>query len=155
MRAGDDETCMRLAIEASRRALANGNMPFGAVMVREGQILNVACNNQITSGDCTGHAEVVLLREAATKHGRSALSGSTVYASGEPCAMCSGALFWAGVTRIVFGATTLDINDILGPPLLELRCNEVLEGAKPSVRVEGPLLRADATAVLRSRQQPH
>jgi tRNA(Arg) A34 adenosine deaminase TadA len=146
---------MRLAIEASRRALSNGNMPFGAVLVRDGNILHVAGNDQITSGDCTGHAETVLLREASMKHGRAALTGSTVYASGEPCAMCSGAIFWAGVSRVVFAATTADINSILGSPTLVVRCNDILSGATPSVRVEGPLLRAEAVAVLRSRPPQH
>jgi tRNA(adenine34) deaminase len=145
----DDTHCMRLAIEASDKALAAGNMPFGASLARDGVLLHVSQNNQCTSSDCTGHAEVVLLREASSKLGRSALQGTTVYASGEPCAMCSGALFWAGVTRIVFAASNDDILEVLGDPGIGMHCAELLATATSPVSVEGPLLRDAAVAVLR------
>jgi tRNA(adenine34) deaminase len=141
---------MRLAIAASQRAVDHGNMPFGATLARthDGALLHVSENNQRTTSDCTGHAEVVLLREAAMKHGAAALRGATVYASGEPCVMCSGAMFWAGVARIVYAATNIDIIDVLGSPFLSLRCAEVLGSGDRAVVVEGPLLQAEAVAVL-------
>jgi tRNA(adenine34) deaminase len=145
----DDTHCMRLAIEASDKAVAAGNMPFGASLARDGVLLHVSQNNERTTSDCTGHAEVVLLREATAKLGRSALGGTTVYASGEPCAMCSGALFWAGVTRIVFAASNDDILAILGGPGIGMHCGEILATATSKVAVEGPLLRAEAIAVLK------
>jgi tRNA(Arg) A34 adenosine deaminase TadA len=144
----DDTHYMRLAIDASQMALDAGNTPFGAALVRDGVLLHVAGNTQVTSGDCTAHAEMVLLREASTKHGREALRGSTVYASGEPCAMCAGAIFWAGVARVVFAAPTVDINAALGAPVLSARCEDVMAGASHKVTVEGPLLRAEAVHVL-------
>jgi tRNA(adenine34) deaminase len=144
-----DTRFMHLAIDASQQALNLGNTPFGAALVREGVLLHVSGNNQVTASDCTGHAEVVLLREAASKHGREALRGTTVYASGEPCAMCSGAIFWAGAVRIVFAATTQDIERALGGSSLPIRCAAVLATATPRVMVEGPLLQAEAIAVLR------
>jgi tRNA(adenine34) deaminase len=73
---------------------------------------------------------------------------ATVYASGEPCAMCSGALFWGGVSRVVYAATTADIIGALGGASLPIRTTEVLAGASPSVTVEGPVLRDEAVAVL-------
>src|SRR3954465_4127452 len=112
----DNAEFMRQAIEASREALLAGDMPFGAVLVRQGSPLHVSRNNQITGRDLMGHAEVVLVREVSTLYGREALRGATVYASGEPCAMCSGALFWAGIARVVFAATTADIAEALGGP---------------------------------------
>jgi tRNA(Arg) A34 adenosine deaminase TadA len=152
-----DQDFMQLAVEASRQASLRGDMPFGAVLVRAGRLLQVSSNQQRTMnagrGDCTAHAELVLVREASAAHGLDALVGSTVYASGEPCAMCSGALFWAGVHRVVFGATTPDIIEVLGGPTLPLRCAEALAGASPVVLVEGPILRDAAVDVLRAAAQ--
>ena len=146
----DDAGHMRQAIEASRQARAAGNMPFGACLVRDGRLLWTAQNNQVTTGDCTGHAELVLVREAASQLSPEALRGATVYASGEPCAMCAGAMFWAGISRVVYGATTPDIEAALGGGSLPPRCADVLAGCQPAVLVEGPLLREDAVAALRS-----
>ena len=146
----EESEFMRLAIAASQRAVANGNMPFGATLVREGEVLQVSCNNQLTASDCTGHAEVVLIREAAAKHGLLAVRDATVYASGEPCAMCSGAMFWAGVARVVYAATNPDIIAALGGPSLTLRCADVFAAGNRSVVVDGPLLRDEAVAVLRA-----
>ena len=145
----DDGRHMRAAIEASRQALAAGDMPFGATLVKDGRLLWTARNNQRTAADCTGHAEVVLVRGARAALGEDATRGATVYASGEPCAMCAGAMFWAGIARVVYGASTPDIGDALGGPSLPMRCEEALSAARPSVRVEGPYLRDEAVAVLR------
>lgn len=141
---------MRLAIEASAKAVRAGDMPFGAALAKGDALLHVAGNDQNTARDLTGHAEVALLRQAAARHGKGALAGATVYASGEPCAMCTGALFWAGVARVVFAASTPDIIAILGGAALPIGTAEVLVGASPAVRVEGPLLRDEAVAVLRA-----
>jgi tRNA(adenine34) deaminase len=148
--APEEADFMRLAIVASQRAIVNGNLPFGATLVRDGAVLHVSGNNQWTTSDCTGHAEVVLLREAAAKHGAAALSGGTVYASGEPCAMCAGAMFWAGIARVVYAATNRDIIDALGGPCLTLRCADVMRSGDRAVVVDGPLLRDEAVAVLRA-----
>ncbi len=144
-----DATCLRHAIEASQQALDAGNMPFGASLVKDGRLLWVAQNSQRTTADCTGHAEVVLIREARAALGAEATQGATVYASGEPCAMCAGAMFWAGIRRVVYAATTPDIEAALGGPSLPMRCADALAHAQPAVIVEGPLLREEAVAVLR------
>jgi tRNA(Arg) A34 adenosine deaminase TadA len=142
---------MRLAIAASRAALDAGDMPFGATLVSpDGQVLMVARNNQVTSGDCTGHAETVLVRDATARLGAQALRNATVYASGEPCAMCSGAMFWAGIRRVVFAATQSDIAEALGGAVLPIGCAAVLAASRPAVEVDGPLLADEANAVLRS-----
>jgi tRNA(Arg) A34 adenosine deaminase TadA len=149
-----DTAPMRAAIAASRAAMEAGNMPFGATLVSAaGAQLLVAQNNQVTSDDCTGHAETVLVREAAAKLGPDALKGATVYASGEPCAMCAGAMFWAGITRVVFAASQDDICTTLGGATLPIGSATVLAGATPPVMVDGPLLGAEALAVLRDFAQ--
>ena len=146
----DDTTAMQLAIAASRRALAAGNRPYGAVLLSaEGRLLHEAINRQETDADDTAHAEMVLVREAQARLGRDALRGATVFASGEPCAMCAGALFWAGVGRIVWSASSPLMADLLGGELLPARCADVLAHSRPPVRVEGPLLERDAAEVLR------
>lgn len=140
---------MRQAIEASRRALAAGDMPYGAVLVSPGgDVLHIAGNNQNTARDCTGHAEMVLIREAEARLGLPALKGAAVFASGEPCAMCAGALYWAGITRVVFGATQADIV-AHGGTVLPAGVHDVLAGVQPAVVVEGPMLNDEAVAVLR------
>lgn len=145
----DDERHLRDAIAASRRARERGDMPFGALLVKDGRSLLIALNNQNTAADCTGHAETVLVREAERTLGRDSMHGATVYASVEPCAMCAGAMFWAGIRRIVYAAPTPDLDAALGGPSLGARCAAVLGAARPSIEVVGPLLRDEAVAVLR------
>lgn len=147
----DDHRHLRAAIDAGRAALARGDMPFGAVLVRDGHALLAAMNEQITRADPTGHAELVLVRTAARELGPGALRGATVYASGEPCAMCAGAMFWAGIGRVVYGAPSPDMAVALGGPLLPARCAELLSAASPPVEVVGPLLREEAVAALGAR----
>lgn len=140
---------MRHAIAASRAALDAGNSPYGAALVSpNGEVLQVSANNQNTSEDSTGHAEIVLVREASLRLGPAALVGSTVYASGEPCAMCAGALFWAGVRRVVFAASNEVMNELFGGDMLPIKCADVLAGASRRVQVDGPMLAQEALAVL-------
>jgi tRNA(Arg) A34 adenosine deaminase TadA len=149
----DDTSAMQLAIQASQSALDAGNMPYGATLLSStGELLHVAANNQNTSGDFTGHAEMVLLREASMRLGRESLRGTTVFASGEPCAMCSGALYWAGVKRVVFAATQQDLADYGGGDTLAVTSRDVLERASRPVVVDGPLCRDEAVTVLRQQR---
>jgi tRNA(adenine34) deaminase len=146
-----DIDALRLAIEASAQAATNGDGPFGATLVSpSGEILLVALNNVKTADDCTGHAEMVLVREAQKQFGLPALRGATVFASGEPCAMCAGAMFWAGISRIVFGASQADIIRALGDsPAMPINSRTTLAGAQPAVQINGPLLGDEAYAVLK------
>ena len=148
MTSDDDIRHMRAAIAASRAASARGDMPFGAVLVKDGRALLTALNNQNSAPDCTGHAEIVLVRDAQRALGDAALRGSTVYASGEPCAMCAGAMFWAGVTRVVYAASSPTIDAALGGMSLGARCADVLANARPAVLVEGPFLEEEAAQAL-------
>lgn len=100
-----DDEMMRIAIDAARLAAQNGEVPVGAVIVSdEGQMLAVTSNLTITNSDPTAHAEIIALREAASKLGNYRLLNTTVYSTIEPCAMCAGALVNARVSRLVFGA---------------------------------------------------
>ncbi len=92
------------ALDEARRGMAAGEVPVGAVVVRDGQIIGRAHNAPVSTADPTAHAEVLALRGAARKLGNYRLTGSTLYVTVEPCAMCAGAMLHARVERLVYGA---------------------------------------------------
>ncbi len=93
-----------MALDAAGAAAANGEVPVGAVLVRDGAMLAVAGNAQVAGADPSAHAEILVLRAAARVVGNYRLPGSTLYVTIEPCTMCAGALVHARVERLVFGA---------------------------------------------------
>jgi tRNA(Arg) A34 adenosine deaminase TadA len=97
----DDERFMRIALDEARQA----DSPFGAVIVRDGQLLARGRNLGRTNGDPTAHGEMTAIRRCLVDHGSAALRGSTLYTSGEPCAMCMGAILWCRIDRLVFAAS--------------------------------------------------
>ena len=99
-----DAEWMREALAEARRALAEGEVPVGAVVVRDDEVIGRGHNAPVDSQDPTAHAEVLALREAAQKVGNYRLPGTTLYATVEPCPMCCGAALHARVSRVVFGA---------------------------------------------------
>jgi tRNA(adenine34) deaminase len=99
-----DREFMRLALEQARKASAQGEVPIGAVLVRDELVLAQAHNFRETWQDPTAHAEIVAIREAATQSGSWRLTGTTLYVTLEPCAMCIGAIVLARIPRLVFGA---------------------------------------------------
>jgi tRNA(adenine34) deaminase len=99
-----DEAFMRAALEEARRGGEAGEVPVGAVVVLDGAIIARGHNEPIATCDPTAHAEVVALRAASAKAGNYRLTGATLYATVEPCAMCCGAALHARVARVVYGA---------------------------------------------------
>ena len=102
-----DDLFMTEAIKLARQAEANGEVPVGAVLVGEGQVLGRGFNSPIRLNDPTAHAEILALREAAGAVRNYRLESATLYATLEPCVMCAGALVAARVRRLVFGARDL------------------------------------------------
>lgn len=100
----NDEDYMRAALEEARRAGACDEVPVGAVVVLDGQIVGRGFNQPIGRHDPTAHAEVMALRDAAARLGNYRLPGCELYVTLEPCAMCSGAIMHARIARVVFGA---------------------------------------------------
>ena len=100
----DHDDAMGLALEEARRAVAHGDVPIGAVVVRDGVALASRHNERELTDDPTAHAEILALRDAATAIGSWRLDGCTLVATLEPCPMCAGAAINARVDRIVFGA---------------------------------------------------
>jgi len=103
----EGEAWMRRALELADEAEACGEVPVGAVLVRDGEMLGEGFNCPISTKDPTAHAEIVALRRAAERTGSARLDGSTLYVTMEPCAMCAGAIVTARVERLVFGTRDL------------------------------------------------
>lgn len=116
----NDEAFMHRALELARRAQDEGEVPIGAVVVLENNIVGEGWNRPIAAADPTAHAEIQAMRAAATKLGNYRLTGATLYVTLEPCVMCVGAMFHARIARAVFGATD--------PKKLVLKNQVVLQG---------------------------
>ena len=99
-----DELYMREALELARQAAAAGEVPVGAVVVRDGAVVGRGFNRPVSSHDPSAHAEIVALRDAAARLGNYRLAGCALYVTLEPCAMCAGAIMHARLARLVFGA---------------------------------------------------
>ena len=148
-----DATYLRQAIALSRTARQRGNRPFGSVIVApDGTVLGAGWNSNGESGDCTAHAEVQAIREACQRHDRAALEQATLYASGKPCVMCAGAIFWANIRRVVYGIDDQRLRVFRGERLdqrdVELSCRDVFRAAPFAVECTGPSLVDEAS-------QPH
>jgi tRNA(adenine34) deaminase len=99
-----DTRFMQLALEQAQQAWALGEVPVGAVVVKDGELIAAGCNQPIGRHDPTAHAEIVALRAAAEKLGNYRLPGCELYVTLEPCAMCSGAMMHARLARVVYAA---------------------------------------------------
>jgi tRNA(Arg) A34 adenosine deaminase TadA len=142
---------VRVAIEIARKARQNGNHPFGALLVDEaGNTLLEAENTVITDRDCTGHAETNLMRKASKRYDPAFLATCTLYTSTEPCPMCSGAIFWGNVRRVVYGLSEEGLYAMIGADdeeALYLPCRDVFGKGRKHIEVIGPLLEDEARAV--------
>lgn len=151
MNHSDDLRHLVAAIEVARRARANGNHPFGAVLVVDGEQVLEAENTVVTGRDRTGHAETNLVRLAEAKLTSDQLTRATLYTSTEPCAMCAGAIYWTGVARVVYGLAESELITMTGDnPVnrtLALPCREVFARGQRQVAVTGPLLTEQAKQV--------
>jgi tRNA(adenine34) deaminase len=101
----EDVRFMRMALDEARQ----GDFPFGAVIVRDGSVIARGRNLGQTTDDPTAHGEMVAIRRCLADHGSAALRGSTLYTSGEPCAMCMGAILWCHLGRLVFAASVAQL----------------------------------------------
>jgi tRNA(adenine34) deaminase len=99
-----DENFMRRALELARRAQDEGEVPIGALVVMDGQVVGEGWNRPIAAADPTAHAEIQAMRAASARTGNYRLTGATLYVTLEPCDMCVGAMFHARIARTVYGA---------------------------------------------------
>ncbi len=110
----NDEKFMKQAIELSKLAVAHGNEPFGAVLVKDDEVVFSNENQIYTKHDPTYHGEAGLIRNFCAQTGITDLSEYTLYSSCEPCFMCSGAMVWTKLGRLVYAASNDDLEKILG-----------------------------------------
>jgi tRNA(Arg) A34 adenosine deaminase TadA len=108
----DDRRFMKIACDLAKFNIDRGGGPFGAVIVKDGEVLATGANSVTLDNDPTAHAEMNAIRSACAKVGDFKLAGCYVYSSCEPCPMCLSALYWAGVERIYYGNTQIDARDI-------------------------------------------
>lgn len=145
-----DEALLRRALEVARQARASGDHPFGCLLAdAEGRVLMEQGNGYSSEGgDRTAHAERLLASRAARAYDTAFLQDCTLYTSAEPCAMCAGAIYWAGIGRVVYGQTEKDLKRQTGAheqnPTLDLPCTIVFAAGQRPTEVVGPLLAEEA-----------
>lgn len=141
--AGDHEKFMRLALAQAEAAGREGEVPIGALLVREGHVIAAAHNQTIALCDPTAHAEILVLRQAAERLGNYRLGGATLYVTLEPCIMCAGALVHARIATLVFGA-----EDAKGGGVASLY--RILDDGRlnHAVAVRGGVLKSECAAIL-------
>jgi tRNA(Arg) A34 adenosine deaminase TadA len=139
--------CAALAGEARNRA----DHPFGSIVVAADGRAVEAMNTVVTTGDPTGHAETNAVRAASQALTPEELATATLYTSTEPCAMCSGAIYWSGIARVVYALSEAGLRDLVaaqeGVPTMELPCRDVFARGGRPVAVAGPAELPEATEV--------
>ena len=143
---------LRRAIEVARCSRANGNHPFGAVLVDAHNTVLLEAENSVgITGDVTGHAEINLVRRACTHISREILATCTLYSSTEPCAMCSGAIHWGGIGRVVYALSETGLYAITGHHIhndtMALPCRDIFAACHPAIEVVGPAIEDEARIV--------
>ncbi|MCY4372065.1 MAG: nucleoside deaminase [bacterium] len=150
-----DERLLRRAIKVSARSVANGNLPFGALLADpDGNVLLEAENSDITGKSPLNHAETNLMRLAVENLTPEQIATATLYTSCEPCAMCSGSMYWGGLNRLVYGMSEHHLIDYTGanplnPTMRGVGCREVLNSGQRRIEVSGPHLIEEASVIQR------
>ncbi len=147
-----DEHFLRRSFDVARRAMSHGNHPFGAILVDQNRnVLLEAENGYMPAHDGTAHAERLLATLACTTLPAEVLRTATLYSSAEPCAMCAGAMYWAGIGRLVYGLSEHRLRSLTGNhpenPTLDLPCRTVFASGQRPTEVVGPLLEDEAAAL--------
>jgi tRNA(Arg) A34 adenosine deaminase TadA len=148
----NDEHFLRRSFEVARRSMTHGNHPFGAILVDDGgKVLLEAENGYLPAHDGTAHAERLLATEACRTLSAEVRARATLYSSAEPCAMCAGAIYWAGIGRVVYGLSEHRLRGVTGNhpenPTLDLPCREVFRSGQRPTDVVGPMLEDEAEAL--------
>ena len=140
------EQFIRQAIAIARQARGDGNHPFGALLVLNNQVVLTAKNSVHTDRDPTGHAETNLIAHAVRQLSPDEFGRAVLYTSCEPCAMCVGKMYWAGIRSVVYGLSSEELAVLAGPQFL-VPCRDLFARTAEAVTVIGPLLVDEARAV--------
>ena len=140
------EPFIRAAIDLAGEARRQGDHPFGALLVLNGQVALTAKNSVNTDKDPTAHAETNLVAAAIKQFSPDQIARATLYTSCEPCAMCVGKMYWAGIRSVVYALSSEELAVMAGPDFL-VPCRELFQRAIETVGVVGPMLTDEARAV--------
>lgn len=140
-----DEARIRRCYELALRAVQHGSEPFGALLVKDDTIIMEAENATRKGEDPTRHAETELLDRALRELGIDGVRGATIYTSTEPCLMCCGKMYWAGLARLVFGVRISELRRLMDFDY-RLTADGLFESMSPRIPVSGPVLEADGLA---------
>lgn len=143
----DDEQYIREAIELAEESVESGNTPFGSLLVVDGEVVRRSRNTTVTEEDITAHPELKLARWAARELDEEEHADCTMYTSTEPCEMCSTAIHYAELDRVVFSVSTGALADLRGMAASGFTCAELIEAKGGETTVEGPILEAEGLAV--------
>lgn len=134
-----DSHFMELAIGEA----AQGDYPFGAVIVRDGKVLALGRNSSKRNGDPTAHAEMVAIRAFLAGHEPETFKETTLYSSGEPCPMCMGAIIWCGIRRLVYAASIAQLATRIGQ--IDITAKQIADAASfANIEIDGGLLSGNA-----------
>ena len=147
----DDLALLRRTLGIARQARRNAKHPFGALLAGPDGVVLMEQENGFDLEGRVGHAETILARRAAQAVTAEALQATTMYASAEPCAMCAGTIYWAGIGRVVYALSEHKLKGLIGPHpdnlTLDLPCRTVFAAGQRKVEVLGPLAEEDAEAI--------
>lgn len=143
IRVSSHEQLLLQAIAIARDARVHGNHPFGALLTdRDGRVLLTAENTVVTNRDATGHAETNLVRKATSEYSPAELADTTLYTGTEPCAMCAGAIYWSGISTVIYALAETTLHELTGDdpenPTLALPCRTVFGAGRRPITVLGP-----------------
>ena len=147
--ASKHEFFIKKTYQLAKSAREKGNHPFGALFVLGNKILFTAENSVNTDNDITRHAELNLVSAITQVLDAESLSQGVLYTSTEPCAMCTGAIFWAGISTIVYGCSATVLGKIAGGNFV-VPCRDLLEYGKRPIKVIGPILEDQGANIHRS-----
>lgn len=145
----EHENRIREVVAVANEAVKKGNHPFGATLELDGEIVLSVENSVNTDNDVTRHAEMNLISLASKTLTREQRARSIMYCSTEPCAMCSGAAYWAGINHVVYGCSSPMLAQLAGDSFA-LRCQFVLSQGDRAIKVEGPVLEEEAALIHRT-----
>ncbi len=148
----EEKQLVRQAIEMAKSSKMKGNLPFGCILVNEnGEVILEGENTINTDKDCLAHAEINLIREASKQYGYDYLNSCTIYTSDEPCPMCTSAIYWSGIGKLVYGLSKEEYYKIMGRDnpnwVFEMPVRDLLAKGGRKLEVVGPLLEEEAREV--------
>ncbi len=134
----NSEEFMRLALEEAKK----GDAPYGAVIVKDNQVVALAHNTVRRDSDPSAHAEINVIRSLTAKLQNPSLEGYTIYTTGEPCPMCATACVWTGISEIVYGASIEDLVSV-NQSQINISCEEIIAKSFRKIKVQRGVLRQE------------